>query len=57
MSIKWKIKIKKEYKGKDVGVIIYDKMRHKKIYTKINVIIKEVKPTAYVITIEKIMII
>ena len=32
-------------------MIIYDKMRHKKIYIKINVIIKEVKPTAYVISI------
>ena len=48
-----KIKIQKKYDGKTPGIIIFGKIKHKKLYTKINVIVKENKSTNYKISISK----
>ena len=48
-----KIKIQKYYKGKEEGVIIFDKFKQNKVYTKINVVIKNVKKASYIICIAK----
>ena len=48
-----KFKIQKTYKGKEEGVIVFDKLKNKKVYTKINVVIKNVKNASYIISIAK----
>ena len=48
-----KFKIQKPFKKNIIGYIDFDKIKYKKIYTKINVIIKEVKDSLYKISISK----
>ena len=50
-----KIKIQKKYDGKTPGIIIFGKIKHKKLYTKINVIVKENKSTNYKYQFQKIL--
>ena len=48
-----KFKIQKQFTDKSTGIILYDRIKHKKIYTKINVIITEIKIPNYKISIAK----
>ena len=48
-----KFKIQKQFTGKSTGIILYDKIKYKKVYNKINVIIKEIKRPNYRISIAK----
>ena len=53
MFIERKFKIQKTYKGKEEDVIVFDKLKHKRVYIKINVVIKNVKKASYIISIAK----
>ena len=48
-----KFKIHKKYNGKEPGILLFDKPKNKKVYTKINVIIQESNITTYKIMIVK----
>ena len=48
-----KFKIQKLFKNKKEGIIIFDRIKYKKIYAKINAIIRELKNNTYKIEIAK----
>ena len=46
-----KFKIQKKYNGKEPGILLFDKLKNKKVYTKFNVIIQESNILTYKIMI------
>ena len=51
MLINLKISIQKQFTDKAIEIILYDRIKHKKVYTKINVIITDIKKPIHKISI------